>query len=191
VDRQLQVTALRKDYLSLTGYRLPTEAEWEYACRAGAVTSRYYGETEELLVQYCWYNKNSGERAWPVGRKKPNDLGLFDMHGNVVTWCQESYSPYPPEKDGEAVEDKEDTYSIDTQHSRMLRGGSFDVPASYVRSAFRFYYGPAARTYDYGFRPARSTFLRRTSARPSASTKGPGTGDEYTKQSSSLLYRFP
>jgi formylglycine-generating enzyme required for sulfatase activity len=156
VDRQLQVTALRKDYLSLTGYRLPTEAEWEYACRAGAVTSRYYGETEELLARYGWYTKNSGERTRPVGSKKPNDLGLFDMHGNVWTWCQETYHIYPTVKDGEAIEDKEDTYSINTQNSRVLRGGSFYYPASSVRSAYRNVVVPAVRIDLYGFRPART-----------------------------------
>jgi formylglycine-generating enzyme required for sulfatase activity len=156
LDRSLQVTALRKDYLSLTGYRLPTEAEFEYGCRAGAVTSRYYGETEELLPKYGWYNKNSEERAWPVGSRKPNDLGLFDMHGNVWTWCQEAYDTYPTVKEGETIEDKEDDYSINTQNSRVLRGGSFYGPASYVRSAYRSSNVPAYRSLEYGFRPART-----------------------------------
>src|SRR5262249_36181670 len=87
---------LKENYLSLSGYRPPTEAEVEYAPRAGAVTSRYYGETEELLERYGWYLKNSKDRTWPVGGKKPNDLGLFDLHGNVYTWCQEKLqSDYP------------------------------------------------------------------------------------------------
>jgi formylglycine-generating enzyme required for sulfatase activity len=89
-----QVTRLKANYLSRTGYRLPTEAEWEYACRAGALTSRSYGETAELLDKYGWYYDNAHERTRPVGRKKPNDLGLFDVHGNVYTWCQERYRDY-------------------------------------------------------------------------------------------------
>jgi formylglycine-generating enzyme required for sulfatase activity/tRNA A-37 threonylcarbamoyl transferase component Bud32 len=93
-----QVAKLKANYLSLTGYRLPTEAEWEYACRAGAVTSRPYGETAELLDKYGWYYDNARERTWPVGSKKPNDLGLFDMHGNVYTWCQERYRDYAETK---------------------------------------------------------------------------------------------
>jgi formylglycine-generating enzyme required for sulfatase activity len=156
VDRRPGVTALRKNYLSLAGYRLPTEAEWEYACRAGAVTSRYYGETEELLPQYSWYLKNSGDRAWPVGSKKPNDLGLFDMHGNVYTWCQENYDTFPTLKDGEVIEDKDDTYSINTQYGRVSRGGSFNNQASYVRSACRNPNVPANRNTTDGFRPART-----------------------------------
>ena len=72
------------DVLERTGYRLPTEAEWEYACRAGAVTSRYYGLSAELLGKYARYLANSEEHAWPCGSLLPNDLGLFDMLGNVV-----------------------------------------------------------------------------------------------------------
>jgi formylglycine-generating enzyme required for sulfatase activity len=151
-----QVVKLRENYLSLTGYRLPTEAEMESACRAGAVTSRYYGESEELLARYGWYFQNSKERTWPVGSKKPNDLGLFDMHGNVYTWCQESYKDYPAPKDGGAVEDKEDDLSINSQTGRVLRGGSFYYPASLVRSAIRFRYVPTNRLDFVGFRPART-----------------------------------
>jgi formylglycine-generating enzyme required for sulfatase activity len=150
---------LKEGYLGLRGYRLPTEAEWEYGCRAGAVTSRYYGETEELLHRYSWYAKNSGERAWPVGSKMPNDLGLFDMHGNVYTWCQASYDPYPTVKEGEIIEEEEDNYSITTQNSqdyRVLRGGSFFNSASFARSAFRNVYRPATRDANYGVRPART-----------------------------------
>ena len=97
--------------MSLTGYRLPTEAEMEYATRAGALTSRYYGETEELLPKYAWYNKNSQERTWPVGSLKPNDLGLFDVQGNVYTWCQESFKAISSEKERKSAEDKEDVLS--------------------------------------------------------------------------------
>ena len=86
------------DFLDRSGYRLPTEAEWEYACRSGAVTSRYYGGSVELLGQYAWYNQNSKDRAWPCGLVKPNDLGLFDMLGNVYEWCQEQYEAIPAGK---------------------------------------------------------------------------------------------
>ena len=67
----------------------------EYATRAGAVTSRYYGETEELLGYYAWYAKNSHDLLQQVGTKKPNDLGLFDVQGNCLTWCQEHIDDYP------------------------------------------------------------------------------------------------
>jgi formylglycine-generating enzyme required for sulfatase activity len=151
-----EVTKLKANYLSLTGYRLPTEAEVEYATRAGAVTSRYYGETEELLPKYAWYVKNAQEKTWPVGGLKPNDLGLFDVQGNVYTWCQERFWRYPPGGGEEPGEDKEDIDSINIQEGRLFRGGSFLSRASVVRSAFRYNYVPANRDYGLGFRPART-----------------------------------
>jgi formylglycine-generating enzyme required for sulfatase activity len=155
LDRQLHATAMKEKYLGLRGYRLPTEAEMEYACRAGAVTSRYYGEREELLAKYGWHLHNSNDRTWPVGSKKPNDLGLFDMHGNVWNWCQDVYKDYPVAKDEEAIEDKEDDLSIDS-NSRLLRGGSFGDRAGDLRSAVRFRNAPANRYNGIGFRAART-----------------------------------
>ena len=150
------VTKLKEKYLSLSGYRLPTEAEMEYATRAGALTSRYYGETEELLAKYAWYEKNSLEKTWPVGSLKPNDLGLFDVLGNVYAWCQEKYKPYP--QGDEVSDDKEDDLAIMSTDSRVLRGGSFFNQASIVRCANRNVNLPTFRLNSYSLRPAR-TFI--------------------------------
>jgi eukaryotic-like serine/threonine-protein kinase len=157
LDRQPQVTALKKGYLGLRGYRLPTDAEMEYACRAGAVTSRYCGETEELLAKYGRYQKNSEERTWPVGGKKPNDLGLFDVHGNVLNWCQDRWEgDYSVPKGGETIEDKEDSLQIVSTTGRVLRGGSFSGPVSDLRCAYRDTNVPTNPIFRVGFRPART-----------------------------------
>ncbi|HEY4259112.1 MAG TPA: formylglycine-generating enzyme family protein, partial [Schlesneria sp.] len=113
---------LKKNYLSLTGYRFPTEAEMEYVTRSSTTTARYFGETPELLPHYAWYQSNSQEKFWPVGMKKPNDFGLFDTHGNVFTWCIGSYQLYP---EGELVEDNHEDLVSDNATTRALRGGSF------------------------------------------------------------------
>jgi formylglycine-generating enzyme required for sulfatase activity len=150
------VTKPKVNYLSLTGYRLPTEAEIEYATRAGAATSRFYGETEALLPKYAWYLKNSQGKTWPVGTLKPNDLGLFDIHGNVYSWCQERYHNYPQGKGEEVYEDKEEIETVSNADYRAMRGGSFNRQGSTVRSADRNSYVPATRDLSYGFRPART-----------------------------------
>lgn len=144
----------RANYLSLSGYRLPTEAEVEYATRAGAVTSRHFGETEELLPYYAWYQKNSQEMTWPVGHLIPNDFGLFDIQGNVVTWCQECFQGYPPA--GGVSEDREDMLVTNSAQNRVLRGGSFDPKASSVRSAHRYYYQPTLASTKWGFRVVKT-----------------------------------
>jgi formylglycine-generating enzyme required for sulfatase activity len=148
-----QVLKLRKDYLSLNGYRFPTEAEMEYATRSGAVTARYFGETEDLLPHYAWYQGNSKEKFWPVGTRKPNDFGLFDTQGNVFTWCQGSYQLYP---EGEIVEDTEDDLVVLSSTPRALRGGSFIDRPPLVRSAFRNADLPTQRNHSFGFRLART-----------------------------------
>jgi formylglycine-generating enzyme required for sulfatase activity len=147
---------LAPNYLSRTGYRLPTEAEWEHACRAGTVTSWYYGESEELLRKYAWYMKNAARRTWPVGSLKPNDLGLFDMHGNVWAWCQERYKAESAVPDGQVPSDVEDSLEVVETELRVLRGGSFpDAPAE-VRAARRIPVH-AGRSINYaGFRLART-----------------------------------
>jgi len=143
---------LAPDCLNLRGYRLPTEAEWEYACRAGATTSRYFGNGESLLHEYAVFRAVSGNQPQSVATRKPNDFGLFDMHGNVAEWCQGHYRPYS--QDGSI--DSLDSGEIADGDLRVLRGGSFRDPSSRVRSAAREKDRPSTRNNTVGFRVARS-----------------------------------
>jgi formylglycine-generating enzyme required for sulfatase activity len=135
---------------------LPTNAELEYATRAGALTSRYYGETEELLAKYACYDKNSQQKTWPVGSLKPNDFGLFDMRGNVNAWCQDRWEKYPPGRGEEPKKDREDIDIVNNQDYRVQRGGSFADRAALMRSANRYMGAPLIRLESVGFRPART-----------------------------------
>jgi formylglycine-generating enzyme required for sulfatase activity len=160
---------LAQNYLQRQGYRLPTDAEMEYATRAGAVTARYYGETEELLPKYAWYNKNGQDRTWPVGSLKPNDLGLFDTQGNVFTWCQSKLKAYP-----KATDDTEDDIVVNSTDVLDVRGGSFDYQARNVRSAQRnASSGLVVNCYgDFGFRLARTLRLGSFPALPPTAKDG-------------------
>ena len=144
---------IKADALTLPGYRLPTEAEWEYACRAGAETSRYYGASVDLLGRYVWYNATSRDHAWPCGSLLPNDLGLFDVLGNMYEWCQEQALTYMI-VEGVPTKDNINTLETINENPRLLRGGSFYGQPSIVRSAVRDAVVPSIRYTSLGFRPA-------------------------------------
>jgi formylglycine-generating enzyme required for sulfatase activity len=128
-------------------YRLPTEAEWEYACRAGTTTKYYFGEDANQLSEYAWYSQNAGSKTHPVGQKQPNQFGLYDLYGNVWEWCldnwHENYADAPA--DGSA-------WSESNTKMNILRGGSWFNPLIYCRSAYRSW-NLATNRFNYcGFR---------------------------------------
>jgi formylglycine-generating enzyme required for sulfatase activity len=149
--------SMAPDYLKRTGYRLPTEAEWEYACRAGAETGYSFGEPVELLGKYAWFDANALGRSRPVGLLKANDFGLFDLHGNDWEWCQDLYRPYPKAAGDMVIPDAESVQGVSSTDDRVLRGGAFNDRPGDARSANRNYlFAPVYRFSNYGFRPART-----------------------------------
>ena len=129
-------------------YRLPTEAEWEYACRAGSTTSFCYGNEDWLLGDYGWYNEISGYRSHPVGqRMKPNAWGLYDMHGNVEEWCQDVYSSRAYGK-----HQKYNPVYTGKGKTRAYRGGNYSCAAFSCRSATRYGRSPNMNSVGVGFR---------------------------------------
>jgi sulfatase modifying factor 1 len=136
-------------------YRLPTEAEWEYACRAGTKTMWSFGDDEKVLGDYAWYGENAWDidekYAHQVGQKKSNAVGLYDMHGNVFEWCNDYYGPdyykQSPEKDPTGHE--KDSFNT----PRVFRGGSWDDDTRGTRSAGRD--GPGAGNRNPGSRGFR------------------------------------
>jgi formylglycine-generating enzyme required for sulfatase activity len=134
-----------------TGYRLPTEAEWEFACRAGTTTRYFFGDSPSALEEYAWYAGNSGSMTHPVARKHPNDLGLYDMYGNVWEWCW----------DWHLLDYYRNSPMVDPQGpaqatTRVGHGGSWAHEPRGCRSATREYTAPVGRDKNLGFRVARN-----------------------------------
>jgi formylglycine-generating enzyme required for sulfatase activity len=131
-------------------YRLPTEAEWEYACRAGSTTAFSFGNEQDSLDDYAWFCDNSDHKTHPVGEKKPNAWGLYDMHGNVWEWCSDWYGEYPKD----AVSDPSGpSKGVD----RVNRGGGWSTGSAGCGSLFRNRFFPANRIHYFGFRLALSS----------------------------------
>jgi formylglycine-generating enzyme required for sulfatase activity len=128
-------------------FRLPTEAEWEYACRAGSESTFCFGDDENKLEEYAWYAKNAKGHTHDVGSKKPNAWGLYDMHGNIWEWCldrfSEDYTNTPT--DGSA-------YGVANDKGRVLRGGSFNADAQKCSCSSRINLGSGGKNYFIGFR---------------------------------------
>ena len=126
-------------------YRLPTEAEWEYACRAGSSSAYCFGDDSYHLSRYAWFGVNSEDRTHPVGQKNPNAWGLYDMHGNVWEWCQDWYGLYPARELTNPQGPQRGSYHVN-------RGGSWSSKSMHCRSPNRNKNAPIGRYCDVGFR---------------------------------------
>ena len=128
-------------------YRLPTEAEWEYACRAGSQSRFCFGDDENKLGDYAWYKANAEGRTHKVGTKKPNAWGLYDMHGNVWEWCRDKYA-----NDYTATPCDGSAYESASENERVLRGGSYNADAEKCFCTSRINLGAGGKNYFIGFR---------------------------------------
>jgi formylglycine-generating enzyme required for sulfatase activity len=129
-------------------FRLPTESEWEYACRAGSTTAYCFGDDVSRLGDYAWYDNNSSLHTHPAGCKKPNAWNLYDMHGNIMEWCQDWHGKYPT---GSVT----DPTVLDSGKFRVLRGGYYAYHADGCRSAHRNSSTPDAQKH-FGLRIVRT-----------------------------------
>jgi formylglycine-generating enzyme required for sulfatase activity len=130
-------------------YRLPTEAEWEYACRSGSKSAYSFGESSKSLGDYAWFDGNSNGQTHPAGENKANAWSLYDMHGNVWEWCSDWYGEYPKGAVSDPTGPCEGS-------DRVFRGGTWLRVAASCRSAARNWRDPSRRSSDYGFRVALS-----------------------------------
>lgn len=147
---------LAPNYWQRTGYRLPTEAEWIHACRAGAETDFFFGHSVELLNSYVWNAGNALGLSHPVGTRKPNDFGLFDMHGNAWEWTQDVYHEQTPLPGSKLREDIQEDLEVKAKVDRVVIGGSWGNQSVMLRSAYPIWYVPGYRSPGIGFRPART-----------------------------------
>jgi formylglycine-generating enzyme required for sulfatase activity len=148
------LTTLKCDFTA-DGYRLPTEAEWEYAARAGTTTPYFFGATPAKAGEYAWFDKNAGGKPRPVGQKLPNPWGLYDMAGNVWQWCNDFY-----EVEYYTKSPKQDPPGPAEGKNKVLRGGAWRFSADNCRSGYRYNENPGSADvcfgYDiYGFRCVR------------------------------------
>ena len=138
------------------GYRLPTEAEWEYACRAGTQTTYFFGNDVSKLGDYAWFDKNSGGHPQPVAQKRPNPWGLYDMVGNVWQWCNDFY-----QVDYYQQSPRENPRGPKEGENKVVRGGAWKFSGDNCRSGYRYNEAPGyvdvCFGYDiYGFRCVRN-----------------------------------
>lgn len=131
---------------------LPTEAVWEYCCKAGTVSAHYSGNDENEFSQIAWYEKNSDSKPHPVGRKKPNAWNLFDMHGNLFEWCFDNYASYPTSPVQNWVQPRNS--DVNGINFRVLRSSSYKTPFSSCRAANRIYMASIDDSPFFGFRVA-------------------------------------
>lgn len=155
----LNVPIRRLTWLSATAYckwlseregktfRLPTEAEWEYACRAGSYTKYCFGDDVSELGDYAWYKENSLKVTHDVGTKKANAWGLYDMHGNIWEWCSDRYA-----ENYETVPNDGSAHMVRSEKGMVLRGGAWSAKPDNLRSAVRINLGANSRNYFVGFR---------------------------------------
>jgi formylglycine-generating enzyme required for sulfatase activity len=143
-DCQQYINKLNKDAPERYKFALPTEAQWEYAARAGSTTAYCFGDAENKLGDYAWYSGNSGGETHEVGTKKPNVWGLYDMHGNVWEWCSDWYGDY----NGDAT----DPTGASSGSYRVYRGGGWCDLAVDCRSAYRCGNTPDYRIFILGVR---------------------------------------
>jgi formylglycine-generating enzyme required for sulfatase activity len=145
------------DYLNRRGYRLPTEAEWEYACRAGTMTTTYYGDSKDLMPMYSLNSMYAGRSSWPAGILKPNDFGLFDMLGNVTNVCQNLCEPHSDGVGWQITEDSGNGFMLSKNSLFPIRGAAWGMiqPPNYRCAANRLS-GTTGNAQGSGFRVART-----------------------------------
>jgi formylglycine-generating enzyme required for sulfatase activity len=147
------IESARVTILGGDGFRLPTEAEWEYACRAGSITPWYFGDQVMEVGHYAWFYDNAYMETHPVGQRKPNSWGLYDMHGNVMEWCYDWYNDLHYLQ---CPEESVDPTGPEDGIAKVLRGGAWQFGAEATRCAYRNSSAPDTSAGVIGFRVCRT-----------------------------------